>query len=134
MWGDFKKFAFKGNVLDMAVGVIIGGTFTAIVNSLVANIIMPPLSLLLSGGGLDSWKIVLREAYIDSAGAEVAEAAIDFGLFIDAVVQFFLIAISLFIIVKVIQRTLTKKKEETKPAPAEDVVLLKEIRDLLKNR
>jgi|SRR3954470_22656668 large conductance mechanosensitive channel len=121
MWSEFKKFALKGNVLDLAVGVIIGGAFGKIVSSLVADLIMPLVGLLL--GGVDFSKL----AYT------VDDANIKYGAFLQTVVDFFIIAFSIFIFIRLLNRF--KKKEEEKPAviivdTKEEI--LKEIRDLLK--
>lgn len=141
---EFKEFAFKGNVVDMAVGVIIGGAFGKIVSSVVADLIMP---LFAAMGGLNTsdLKIVLKEgipAKLDAAGNEV-EAAIEavtwnYGAFLQNVIDFFVIAICIFLMVKAINKAQSKmKKEEApaepepEPAPSKEEVLLTEIRDLL---
>lgn len=129
MLEDFKKFALRGNVVDLAVGVIIGGAFGKIVSSLVANIIMPLIGILIGGINFSHLKLILKPAHGD-----VAEVAILYGTFIQSVVDFLIIAFALFFVVKII--TSLHKKEETKPvapvAPDPKVVLLEEIRDLLK--
>ncbi|NLB62069.1 MAG: large-conductance mechanosensitive channel protein MscL [Clostridiales bacterium] len=130
MFKDFKKFAFKGNVLDLAIGVIIGGAFGKIVTSLVNDIIMPAIGMLLGGVSFADLKVV-----IPSIKEGVADAAIMYGLFIQSVVDFLIIAMSIFLFVKLIERF--KKKEEAvvePPAPSDEVKLLEEIRDLLKNK
>ena len=129
MLKDFKEFAFKGNVLDMAIGVIIGGTFGKIVTSLVNDLIMPIISILIGGLNFTDLKYVITPKHGD-----VAENAIAYGSFIQNVVNFFIIAFCIFIFVRLIEKF--KKKEDAKveeaPAKADDVVLLEEIRDLLK--
>ena len=131
MLKDFKEFAFKGNVLDMAIGVIIGGAFGKIVTSLVNDLIMPIISILTGGLNFTDLKYVITPAHGD-----VAENAIAYGSFIQNVVNFFIIAFCIFMFVKLIEKF--KKKEDAKveeaPAKADDVVLvlLEEIRDLLK--
>lgn len=130
MLKDFKKFAFKGNVLDLAIGVIIGGAFGKIVTSLVADIIMPAIGVLLGGVSFADLKLVITPA---SEG--VAEAAIMYGAFIQSVVDFLIIAMSIFLFVKLIERF--KKKEEAvaePPAISDEVKLLEEIRDILKDK
>ncbi len=131
MLQEFKKFALKGNVLDLAVGVIIGGAFGKIVTSLVNDMIMPLIGILLGGISFTDLKYVITPATED-----VAESAILYGSFIQSIVDFLIIAFSLFIFVKLI--SLTKKKEEAAPAappaPLPEVVLLEEIRDLLKEK
>ena len=131
---EFKEFITRGNVMDMAVGIIIGGAFTAIVQSLVNDLLMPVIGALFGGVDFTTLRYVIREA--DEA-AGVAEAAIKYGSFIQAIVNFLLIAIVIFLLVKGINK-MHKKKEEPAPAPApapepsEEVKLLTEIRDALK--
>lgn len=131
---EFKEFITRGNVMDMAVGIIIGGAFTAIVNSLVNDLLMPVIGVLFGGIDFSTLKYVVRAAD-EAAGIE--EAAIKYGSFIQAIVNFLLIAIVIFLLVRGINK-LHKKKEEPAPAPApdpepsEEVKLLTEIRDALK--
>ena len=131
MLKDFKEFAFKGNVLDMAIGVIIGTAFGKIVTSLVADLIMPIISLLTGGLNFTDLKYVITPKHGD-----IAENAIAYGSFIQNVVNFLIIAFCIFMFVRLIEKF--KKKEEAKieeaPAKADDVVLLEEIRDLLKTK
>ena len=134
---DFKDFAMKGNVIDMAVGVIIGGAFGAIVSSLVNDIIMPLVSILTGGDGWKNLKYVIVHARDAAPGvAAVEEVAINYGTFIMNIVDFLIIAFSIFIALRVIMRF--KKKEEEAPAPApepsKEEILLTEIRDLLKQQ
>ena len=126
MFKDFKKFALKGNVVDMAVGVIIGAAFGKIVTSLVNNIIMPPIGLALAGIDVSDLMITLKKA------TKTADAVtIDYGLFINTVLDFFIISVVIFIVVKQLNRL--KKEEVAKPvATPEEVLLLREIRDSLK--
>lgn len=119
--GEFKEFISKGNIVDMAVGVIIGSAFGKIVSSLVNDIFMPLIGIII--GGLDFSKLTLT----------VGEAVIAYGTFIQNIVDFLIIALCIFMMIKVLAKF--KKKEEVKPEPvkeSEDVVLLREIRDLLK--
>ena len=129
---EFKKFISRGNVVDMAVGVIIGTSFTAIVNSLVKDVLMPIIGMLFGGIDFTGLKYV-----ITPAAGDVPEAAIYYGNFIQNVVNFLLVAFVIFSLIKLLS-VLQKKKEEeapaAPPAPAEDIVLLTEIRDLLKNK
>jgi len=128
MLKDFKEFAFKGNVLDMAIGVIIGAAFGKIVTSLVNDLIMPIISILTGGINFTDLKLVITPAHGD-----VAENAVAYGSFIQNVVDFLIIAFCIFLFVRLIEKF--KKKEEVKveaPKKADDVVLLEEIRDLLK--
>lgn len=133
---DFKEFALKGNVVDMAVGVIIGGAFGKIVSSLVNDIIMPVMSICTGGDGYKNLKYVITEAQPATADgvAAVEEVAINYGLFIQNIVDFFIIALSIFVALRVMMR-FRKKAEEPAPAPAPEPTpeekLLTEIRDLL---
>ena len=148
LWADFKKVAFKGNVVDMAVGVVVGGAFSKIVTSLVNDIIMPAISKLTGGANFADLKYIITPA--DEA-AGIAEAAIKYGAFIQNIVDFFLIAISVFLFVKLIRmgrdKMEAKKKAEeaaaaaakaaeeaAKPKAPTQEELLTEIRDLLKNK
>ncbi|HOO28073.1 MAG TPA: large-conductance mechanosensitive channel protein MscL [Lachnospiraceae bacterium] len=120
---EFKKFITKGNVLDMAVGIIIGSAFTAIVTSLVNDVIMPVIGLIL--GGVD----------FSALSVQVGDATILYGSFIQAVVNFILIALTVFILLKAINQVIEKKEEQKPvPKPSEEAVLLSEIRDLLKEQ
>ncbi len=151
---DFKAFALKGNVVDMAVGVIIGGAFGKIVTSVVNDIIMPPLGVLIGGMNFKDLKWVMVEAkpeVLNEAGEvvekAVAEATLNYGAFIQNVVDFLIIALSIFFVIKGIAKLteMTKKKEKeaaeatpptppAPPAPSKEEVLLTEIRDLLKEK
>ncbi|MEZ5667267.1 MAG: large conductance mechanosensitive channel protein MscL [Alphaproteobacteria bacterium] len=140
MLKEFKEFAMRGNVIDMAVGIIIGAAFGAIVTSLVNDIIMPPIGVLL--GGVDFSNIFIQlggEEHMPSVEAAAAAGipTLNIGIFINTVINFLIIAFSIFIVIKQMNRFM-KKKEEEKPAepakPAEDIVLLTEIRDLLKTK
>lgn len=139
---EFKDFAVKGNVVDMAVGVIIGGAFGKIVTSLVNDVIMPPIGMLL-GAGFSDLKFVLKEgapAVVDAAGVEITPAVeavtLNYGNFIQTTVDFLIIALVIFIAIKGMN-SLRKKEEPAPAAPAEDpadIALLKEIRDELRKR
>ena len=129
---EFKAFAMRGNVLDMAVGVVIGGAFGKITTSLVNDIIMPLISMLTGGIDFSSWKWVLKAAQGDAA-----EVAVNFGNFIAVVLDFIIIAFAVFCMVKAINKLHKKKKEEAPAAPPEpsaEEKLLTEIRDLLKEK
>ena len=131
---EFKQFAMRGNVVDMAVGIIIGGAFGKIVSSVVADIIMPPVGLLIGGVNFSDLKITLKEAVM-KGGAEVTPAVtLNYGNFIQTTLDFIIIALAIFLLVKVINALNKKKKEEPKApaAPPADIQLLTEIRDLLK--
>ena len=136
---DFKEFAMKGNIIDMAVGVIIGGAFGAIVSSLVNDIIMPVVSLVTGGDGLKNLKYVIVHAKDAADGVPaVEEVAINYGIFIQNIVDFLIIAFSIFVALRVIMKFKKKEKEEEAAAPApepsKEEVLLTEIRDLLKQQ
>lgn len=135
---DFKNFAVKGNVIDMAVGVIIGGAFGKIVTSLVNDIIMPLVGIATGGVNFAELKATLQETVLDPATQEVIKEAVtlNYGMFIQNIVDFLIIAFSIFMALKVIMKF--KKQEEAAPAPApapsKEEVLLTEIRDILKNK
>ena len=135
---DFKAFALKGNVVDMAVGVIIGGAFGKIVTSIVNNIIMPPIGVITGGVDFTDLKLVIKEA--EKAGDEVIAEAVtlNYGQFSQDVVDFLIIAFCIFLMVKGIAALSRKKEEPAAPAPAPEPSaeekLLTEIRDLLKNK
>ena len=132
---EFKEFITRGNVMDMAVGIIMGSAFTAIIKSLVDDVLMPVIGLLFGGVDFTTLKLVVREAN-EAAGIE--EAAIKYGNFIQNIVSFLLIAIVIFLMVKGMNNLRRKKEAEPAPAPApapepsEEVKLLTEIRDALK--
>jgi len=145
---EFKAFIMRGNVVDMAIGVVIGGAFGKITTSIVNDIIMPFVSILTGGVDFSEWKLVLKEAVLDASGAEVAkEVAITYGNTIAIILDFIIIAFAIFCVVKTINTVrekaeAAKKKEEeaapaeppAPPAPSAEEVLLTEIRDLLKNK
>lgn len=133
---EFKEFAMRGNVVDLAVGVVIGAAFGKIVGSLVNDIIMPAIGFLVGRVNFSDLAIELQAASVDAAGAEVPAVMIKYGAFIQTIVDFTIIAFAIFVAVKVINR-LKRKQEEAPPAPAEpsdEVKLLTEIRDTLKAR
>ena len=143
---DFKNFAMKGNVLDMAVGVIIGGAFGKIVSSVVADVIMPPIGLLVGGVNFTDLKLVIKDAVPElknEAGEVIQQAAdavtLNYGNFLQVTFDFLIIAFSVFLFVRLIGK-LSRKKEEAAPAPAPEPEptaeekLLTEIRDLLKEK
>jgi large conductance mechanosensitive channel len=129
MISEFKAFAMRGNVIDLAVGVVIGAAFGKIVTSLVDQIIMPPIGLVVGGVDFSAYKWILKAAGPDGKG----EVAIQFGAFLNTLIQFAIIAFAIFLVVKLVNR-LVRKEEAAPAAPAADVVLLTEIRDLLRAR
>ena len=136
MLQEFKEFAMRGNVVDLAVGVVIGAAFGKIVASLVNDVIMPAIGYLVGGVNFSDLAIELQAASVDAAGAEVPAVMIKYGAFIQTIVDFTIIAFAIFVAVKVIN-ALTRKQEAAPPAPAapsEVVKLLTEIRDALKSR
>ena len=132
---EFKEFAMRGNVMDMAIGIIIGGAFGKIVSSFVADVIMPPLGILIGGVDFTALKLTLKDAVVDATGSVTAEAvSINYGNFIQTTVDFIIIAFAIFMVIKGMN-SLKKKEEEAPaapPAPSKEEVLLTEIRDLLK--
>jgi large conductance mechanosensitive channel len=133
---EFKEFAMRGNVLDMAVGIIIGGAFGKIISSFVNDVIMPPIGLLLGGMDFKEFKILIKSATVDAAGKDLPAVFLNYGMFIQTLVDFLIIAFAIFIMVKAIN-SFKRKQEEVPAAPAEPPAqekLLSEIRDLLKNR
>lgn len=133
---DFKEFAMRGNVVDMAVGVIIGGAFGKIVTSMVNDLIMPLVSPFTGGQNFSTMTVELSPAKVDETGAVIKEAStLNYGMFIQNIVDFLIIAFCIFMAIRFIQKFKKKEKEEAAaPAPAEpskEEVLLTEIRDLL---
>jgi large conductance mechanosensitive channel len=131
MMQEFKTFAMRGNVVDMAVGIILGGAFGKIVSSFVADVIMPPIGLLVGGVNFTSLAITIQEAAGDAAAV-----TINYGKFIQAITDFVIIAFAIFMVIKAMNSM--KKKEEQAPAspppPSKEETLLAEIRDLLKQK
>ena len=131
MMQEFKTFAMRGNVVDMAVGIIIGGAFGKIVSSFVADVIMPPIGLLIGGVDFSNLAIVIKEAVGD-----VAAVTINYGVFIQTVLDFTIIAFAIFMAIKAMN-SMKKEKEETPeepPAPSKEETLLTEIRDILQQK
>ncbi len=135
---DFKDFAMRGNVLDMAVGVIIGGAFGKIVTSLVNNVIMPLLGNVIGGIDFTSLKWTLAPEVIDAEGNVVsAGVEVEYGIFLQNTLDFIIIAFCVFVMVRMVNKLIKSKKKENKPAVVEtpaDVKLLTEIRDLLREQ
>jgi large conductance mechanosensitive channel len=127
MLEEFKKFAVRGNVIDMAVGIIIGAAFGKIVSSLVTDVIMPPIGLVTGGIDFSNLAIILKAA---SAGE--AAVTLNYGIFINAVIDFIIVAFAIFILIRQINRFKKKEEEKAIALEKEEVVLLREIRDSLK--
>jgi len=131
---EFKEFAVKGNMIDMAVGIIIGAAFGKIVSSIVNDIFMPPIGLLIGGLDFTDLKATLKAAGVNDAGEAVNAVTLNWGMFIQTAIDFLIIALVIFLVIKAMNKL--KKKEEVKPAeppaPTKTELLLEEIRDLLK--
>ena len=132
---ELKEFMMRGNVVDMAVGIIIGGAFGQIVTSLVNDIIMPPIGMLLNGVDFKSLKVILKAAYTNAEGVAMPEVSLNYGSFIQVIVNFIIVSTSIFFVIKGMNSLKTKKEEApaAPPAPTKEETLLSEIRDLLKN-
>jgi large conductance mechanosensitive channel len=133
---EFKAFAMRGNVVDLAVGVVIGGAFGKITSSVVNDIIMPLISMITGGIDFSQWKIVLKEAVVENGEEIAAAVSINYGTLISTILDFIIIAFAVFCMVKGLNR-LHRKKEEAPAAPPEpsaEEKLLTEIRDLLKEK
>ena len=141
---EFRDFAVKGNMIDMAVGIIIGGAFGKIVTSLVSDIIMPPIGLLVGGVNFTEWNVVLKEAVMENGEVITPALTLNYGNFIQVLFDFLIIALSIFFVIRGINKmkemTSKKQAEEAaaapapEPEPTKEEILLTEIRDLLKNK
>jgi large conductance mechanosensitive channel len=133
MLQEFKKFALRGNVIDLAVGIIIGAAFTTIVNSLVNDVLMPPLGLLIGGIDLSDFFVTLKCGHHDTLAAAKAagDVTINYGLFINAIIRFVIVAFAVFVLVRQLNKLVTPTAETPAP-PTKAETLLEEIRDLLK--
>jgi large conductance mechanosensitive channel len=130
---EFKEFALRGNVVDLAVGVIIGAAFGSIVNSLVKDVLMPPIGLLTGGVDFKDKMVVLKPAVMDGDKVVVAANTLNYGLFLNAVINFLIVAFCIFVVVKLMN--MAKRTTPPPPAPpTKTEVLLTEIRDALKAR
>ncbi|MEI6764754.1 MAG: large-conductance mechanosensitive channel protein MscL [Bacteroidota bacterium] len=133
---EFKDFASKGNIVDLAVGIVIGGAFGKIVSSIVADIIMPPLGLLIGGVNFTDLKFIIKAGAVDAAGKAIPAVTLNYGNFLQTLFDFLIIAFAMFLVVKAMMKL--KKKQETAPAapaaPTASEKLLEEIRDTLKEK
>lgn len=132
---EFKEFAMRGSVIDLAVGVVIGGAFGKIVTSLVEDVIMPPIGFITGGVDFSNMKYVIKDG---NEAAGIAEVSINYGNFVNTVIQFTIIAFCIFIVIKGINSLKRKQEaaapEVPAPAPSKEEVLLSEIRDILKSK
>lgn len=132
---EFKQFIARGNVMDMAVGVIIGGAFGKISTSLVNDVIMPAVSMLTGGVDFSQWKLVLKEAVVENGEELAAAVSINYGSFLSTILDFLIVALAVFCLIRTINAFHRKKEAApppAPPAPSQEEVLLTEIRDLLK--
>jgi large conductance mechanosensitive channel len=138
MFAEFRKFAMRGSVIDLAVGVVIGAAFTAIVNSLVKDVIMPPIGLLLGGIDFSNLFIVLKGSHVAGtlkAAQDAGAVTINYGQFFNAIVNFLIIAFVLFLMLRQVNRMMASKEPAPPPPPPpEELAVLREIRDLLKEK
>jgi len=138
MFKEFKTFAMRGNVVDMAVGIIIGAAFGSIVKSLVDDVIMPPIGLLLGNVDFSNLFFVLKEGTVAAPYASVAAAktagavTLNYGLFVNSIVSFTIVAFAVFLLIRTLNRLQAEEAPAAAPATPEDVLLLREIRDSLK--
>ncbi|GGE40078.1 large-conductance mechanosensitive channel protein MscL [Psychroflexus planctonicus] len=133
---EFKEFAIKGNMFDMAIGIIIGSAFSQVVSSLVKDIIMPPLGYLTGKINFDSYQIVLQEPSVNKAGEKIELVAINYGTFIQTLFDFVIVGFSIFFVIRLFNRLRTKAEDETNVVETtpKNLELLAEIRDLLKEQ
>jgi large conductance mechanosensitive channel len=133
---EFKTFAMRGNVVDMAIGIIIGGAFAKIISSLVADVFMPCIGLLVGGINFTELNVVLKQAAVDASGEAIPAVILNYGMLIQVVFDFLIIVFCIFLVIKAINRLISKKDEASvEPTPPSDEAkLLMEIRDVLKNK
>jgi len=131
MWTEFREFIARGSVVDLAVGVVIGTAFGKIVTALVDGVVMPIVGVALGGVSVSDWKYVLKPETVDAAGTKVAEVAIRYGLLIQTMIDFLVIAFVIFLLLKAYNRA-RRPADAAPAAPPEEVLLLREIRDALR--
>ncbi len=136
MFKEFRDFAMRGNVVDLAVGIIIGAAFTGIVSSLVKDILMPPIGFIMGGIDFSNFFITLNGPEVDTlkAAQEAGAVTINYGVFLNAIINFLIVAFAIFVLVKQINRFKRAEEAAVPPGPTESEKLLAEIRDLLKSR
>jgi large conductance mechanosensitive channel len=137
LWKEFKEFAMRGSVIDLAIGVIIGSAFGKIVSSLVADVIMPPIGLLISGINFTDLKLVLKPAEVMN-GIQTPAVTLNYGNFLQVTFDFLIVAFVIFLLIKGINNLMRKKEEKpippAEPQPSKEEILLTEIRDILKEK
>ncbi|HYE61297.1 MAG TPA: large-conductance mechanosensitive channel protein MscL [Phycisphaerales bacterium] len=131
---EFREFAMRGNVVDLAVGVIIGAAFGNIVNSLVKDILMPPIGFLTGGVDFKDKKFVLKEAIMEGEKVITPEVAVTYGVFINTLINFLIVAFCIFMVIKAMNRAFPKPPPPPPPGPTKEQILLTEIRDALRAR
>ena len=132
MISEFREFVMRGNVVDLAVGVVIGAAFGKIVTVLVERVLMPPIGMALGGVDFSAWVVTLKAASVDAAGAAVPAVTIGIGEFINALIQFVIVAFAIFMVVKAVNAARRPAPAAAPAGPSEEVKLLMEIRDSLK--
>ncbi|MEN6384331.1 MAG: large-conductance mechanosensitive channel protein MscL [Phycisphaerales bacterium] len=130
---EFKEFAMRGNVIDMAVGIIIGGAFGKIVASLVNDVIMPPIGILLGNVDFSQLAIVLKKESYDAMGGKIPAVTIGYGIFINTVINFLIVAFAIFMMIKMMNAA-KRKQEIAPPPPSAELKILTEIRDLIRSK
>ncbi len=130
MFGEFKEFIARGNVVDLAVGVVIGAAFGKIVTALVDGIVMPIIGVSLGGVSVSDWKYILKPETVDATGKKIAEVAVQYGMFLQTLIDFLLIASVIFMALKAYNKM--HKPSAAEVAPPEEVLLLRQIRDTLR--
>lgn len=136
IFNEFKEFALKGNMIDIAIGVIIGTAFNKVVDALVKNVFLPPLSFLTDGASFENSKIVLRDAVVENGNITMEEIAIGYGKFLETTIDFLIIALTVFVVVKVMNRLKNKAedvKDETVKTP-KDIELLTKMTELMEKQ
>ena len=136
IFNEFKEFALKGNMIDIAIGVIIGTAFNKVVDALVKNVFLPPLSFLTDGASFENSKIVLRDAVVENGNITMEEIAIGYGKFLETTIDFLIIALTVFVVVKVMNRLKNKAedvKDETVKTP-KDIQLLTKMTELMEKQ